>query len=44
MTGDGSYTYTYDAEERITSATGVSYTYDGNGLRVKKVQRHTILA
>lgn len=36
MTGDGSHTYTYDAEERITTANGVTYTYDGDGLRVKK--------
>ncbi|HEV2489118.1 MAG TPA: RHS repeat-associated core domain-containing protein [Candidatus Acidoferrales bacterium] len=36
MTGDGSYTYAYDAESRITSANGVSYLYDGDGLRVKK--------
>lgn len=35
-TGDGAYTYTFDAENRITSAAGVNYTYDGNGLRVKK--------
>jgi len=35
-TGDGAYTYTFDAEKRITSAAGVTYTYDGNGMRVKK--------
>ncbi len=37
MTADGSgLTYTFDAENRITAAAGVTYTYDGNGLRVKK--------
>jgi RHS repeat-associated protein len=37
MTQDGSgLTYLFDAENRITSAAGVSYSYDGNGLRVKK--------
>ena len=37
MTADGQFTYTYDAENRITSSSaGVSYTYDGNSLRVKK--------
>jgi len=42
MTQDGSgYTYTYDAENRLTQASGMSggpwsYTYDGNNLRVKK--------
>ncbi len=37
MTADGSgLTYTFDAENRITTAAGVTYTYDGNGLRVKK--------
>jgi RHS repeat-associated protein len=37
MTQDGSgYSYTYDAENRITSAAGVNYGYDANGLRVKK--------
>jgi RHS repeat-associated protein len=40
-TADGAYSYTYDAENRITSASGMSggpycYTYDGNGLRVAK--------
>jgi RHS repeat-associated protein len=28
--------YTYDAENRITSVGGVTYTYDGDGKRVKK--------
>src|SRR5439155_3294320 len=37
MTQDGSgFSYGYDAENRITSAAGVNYTYDGSGLRVKK--------
>lgn len=40
-TADPLYSYTYDAENRITSASGMSggpycYTYDGNGLRVVK--------
>ena len=40
-TADGLYSYTYDAENRILSASGMSggpycYTYDGNGLRVAK--------
>jgi len=30
------YHYSYDAENRQTSAAGVSYTYDGDGRRVKK--------
>lgn len=29
-------TYTYDAEGRIATVSGYTYTYDGNGLRVKK--------
>ena len=41
MTQDTAYTYTYDAENRITTASGMTngpycYTYDGNGMRVKK--------
>src|SRR6266849_7730618 len=32
----GGYTYTWNAENQLTSAAGVTYTYDGNGLRVKK--------
>jgi RHS repeat-associated protein len=28
--------YTWDAEERLTSVAGVSYTYDGRGRRVEK--------
>jgi RHS repeat-associated protein len=45
MTYDGSNTLVYDAENRATSATNQSsagtYTYDGNGLRVKKVSGST---
>jgi RHS repeat-associated protein len=29
-------TYTYDAENRLTTTGGVTYTYDGDGKRVKK--------
>jgi RHS repeat-associated protein len=41
MTADTAYTYTYDAENRIITASGMTggpycYTYDGNGLRVRK--------
>jgi YD repeat-containing protein len=42
MTADGSgYTYTFDAENRLTNATGMSggpwtYVYGGYGLRVEK--------
>ncbi len=32
----GSTLYTYDAENRLVSASGVTYTYDGDGKRVKK--------
>jgi RHS repeat-associated protein len=40
-TADGQWTYTYDAENRITSARGMGggpycYAYDGNDVRVKK--------
>lgn len=35
-TADGQYSYAYNAENEITSANGVSYTYDGDGLRVEK--------
>jgi RHS repeat-associated protein len=33
---NGSATYTYDAENRITSTAGATYVYDGDGNRVKK--------
>ncbi len=36
MTNDGSFTYSFDAENRQTFAAGVTYTYDGDGWRVKK--------
>ncbi len=41
VTADSAYTYTYDAENRIITATGMTngpycYTYDGKGLRVIK--------
>lgn len=47
MTADGSgYTYSFDAENRMASATGMSggpycYTYDGNGMRVEKANGNT---
>ena len=34
--GDGSFSYTYDAESQITSAAGVTYGYDARGRRVSK--------
>jgi len=36
VTNDGSYSYSWDAENRLTTAAGVTYTYDGDGQRVKK--------
>lgn len=41
MTNDANYNYTFDAENRITQASGMSngpycYVYDGNGFRVEK--------
>jgi RHS repeat-associated protein len=41
MTADTGYTYTYDAENRIITASGMTggpycYRYDGNGMRVMK--------
>jgi RHS repeat-associated protein len=41
MTQDTAYTYSYDAENHIITASGMTngpycYTYDGNGLRVMK--------
>lgn len=46
MTGDGVYSYTYDAENRIITASGMTggpycYTYDGDGLRVMKANGST---
>jgi YD repeat-containing protein len=41
MTADTVYSYTYDAENRLITASGMTngpycYTYDGNGMRVMK--------
>ncbi|MGA3324107.1 MAG: RHS repeat-associated core domain-containing protein [Terriglobia bacterium] len=36
MTSDGTYTYVWDARNRLQSAGGVTYTYDGDGKRVMK--------
>ncbi len=36
LTNENGPTYTWNAEEQITVAGGVTYTYDGDGLRVKK--------
>jgi RHS repeat-associated protein len=36
LTGDGTLTYSFDAENRMSAAASVNYIYDGNGLRVKK--------
>jgi RHS repeat-associated protein len=45
MTGDGSNTMTFDAESHQITTSGPlgsgTYTYDGNGLRVKKVSGST---
>ncbi len=41
MTNDGLNALTYDAENRAVSAAGAAYTYDGNGLRVKKISAGT---
>jgi RHS repeat-associated protein len=36
MLNDGMNTYTYNAENQIATAAGVTYTYDGDGDRVQK--------
>lgn len=36
MTGDGTNSYTFNAEGELVTAAGVTYTYDGGGNRVKK--------
>lgn len=36
MTGDGSFSYTWNAESQIKAAAGVTYSYDGDGNRVQK--------
>jgi RHS repeat-associated protein len=45
MTNDGNNTLVYDGENRVTSSSGNlgsgTYTYDGNGLRVKKISGGT---
>jgi len=45
MTNDGMNTLTYDAENHSVTSSGTlgsgTYTYDGNGLRVKKVSAST---
>jgi hypothetical protein len=43
MTSDGLYSYTYNAENEQTSNTaGETYTYDGDGKRVKKANSRRI--
>ncbi|WP_395714457.1 RHS repeat-associated core domain-containing protein, partial [Reyranella sp.] len=45
LTGDGTYTYGYDAENRLVSATGAgniaSYAYDGRGWRKRRTVNGT---
>jgi RHS repeat-associated protein len=36
LTGDGTYTYSWNAEQHLTSAASVTYTYDGDLRRVEK--------
>ena len=36
MTSNGAVAHTYDAESRLSTAGGATYTYDGDGQRVKK--------
>ena len=36
LTADGTYSYAWNAENHLTSAAGVNYTYDGNLQRTKK--------
>jgi len=36
MLSDGLFSYTFDQENRITGANGYTYTYDGDGNRVRK--------
>jgi len=36
MTSNGGANYTYNAESQLATAGGVTYTYDGDGNRVKK--------
>ena len=39
LTADGSFTYQWDGESRMKSlnTTGATYTYDANGMRVRKL-------
>ena len=38
LLNDGTYSYTYDAENKIAKVDGTSaYTYDGEGQRVRKL-------
>jgi RHS repeat-associated protein len=41
MTNDGANTLTYDAENQATMVAGATYSYDGNGFRVKKLSGGT---
>ncbi|MGC2694611.1 MAG: RHS repeat-associated core domain-containing protein, partial [Candidatus Angelobacter sp.] len=41
MLNDGLFSYTFDQENRITGANGYTYTYDGDGNRVKKINGST---
>ncbi len=36
-TWDGSYNYAFDAENRMKTAAGINYTYDGDGKRVQGI-------
>jgi len=36
MTSNGSATYSYDGDDRLTNAGGYTYTYDANSVRIKK--------
>ena len=35
-TADGTYSYTWNGENRLSTTAGATYTYDGDGRRVKK--------
>ncbi len=41
MTGDGTNTLVSDAENRVVSAAGATYSYDGKNLRVKRISGST---
>jgi RHS repeat-associated protein len=41
MTGDGTNTLVSDAENRVVSAAGATYSYDGKNLRVKRIAGST---